>query len=84
MSSVVLHWGESLAGGSEHTVAGHAAALEVQLLGYNGQLYSSEAAALVSPNGGVGVAVLVHLGDSTNHELESIIKAASSLKYAGS
>ena len=56
----------------------------MQLLGYNGQLYSSEAAALVSPNGGVGVAVLVHLGDSTNHELESIIKAASSLKYAGS
>lgn len=58
VSSVVLHWGEDLTGGSEHTVGGHAAALEVQ--------------------------VLVQLGEKTNPELEKIIKAASSLKYAGS
>ena len=53
------------------------------MLGYNGQLYSSEAAALKSPNGGVGIAVLVQLGEKTNPELENIIKAASTLKYAG-
>ena len=35
----VLHWGEG-AGGSEHSVDGQHAALELQLLGYNGQLYS--------------------------------------------
>ena len=29
VSSVVLHWGEDIGGGSEHTVDGHAAALEV-------------------------------------------------------
>ena len=29
VSSVVLHWGEDITGGSEHTVDGHAAALEV-------------------------------------------------------
>ena len=56
---------------------------QVQLLGYNGQLYSSEAAALKSPNGGVGKAVLAQLGEKTNGELENIIKAASTLKYAG-
>jgi len=84
VSSVVLHWGEDMTGGSEHTVGGHAAALEVQLLGYNGELYSSEAAAVKSPNGGVGVAVLAQVGDRTNEELEKIIKAASKLKYAGS
>ena len=55
----------------------------MQLLGYNGQLYSSEAAALKSPNGGVGVAVLAQVGEKTNPELEMIIKAASTLKYAG-
>jgi hypothetical protein len=55
----------------------------VQLLGYNGQLYSSEAAALKSPAGGVGVAVLAQVGEKTNPELENIIKAASTLKYAG-
>jgi len=84
VSSVVLHWGEDISGGSEHTVDGHAAALEVQLLGYNGQLYSSEAAALKSPNGGVCIAVLAQVGEKTNTELENIIKAASTLKYAGS
>ena len=56
---------------------------QVQLLGYNGQLYSSEAAALKSPAGGVGVAVLAQVGEKTNPELEMIIKAASTLKYAG-
>ena len=56
---------------------------QVQLLGYNGQLYSSEAAALKSPNGGVGIAVLAQVGEKTNTELEKIIKAASTLKYAG-
>jgi len=84
VSSVVLHWGEDIGGGSEHTVDGHAAALEVQVLGYNGQLYNSESSSLRSPNGGVGIAVLVQLGEKTNPELEKIIKAASSLKYAGS
>ena len=40
LTSLVLHWGEGHAGGSEHSVDGQHAALEVQLLGYNGQLYS--------------------------------------------
>ena len=54
------------------------------MLGYNGQLYNSVSSSLRSPNGGVGIAVLVQLGEKTNPELEKIIKAASSLKYAGS
>ena len=40
VTSLVLHWGEGRPGGSEHSVDGHHAALELQLLGYNGQLYS--------------------------------------------
>ena len=43
LTSLVLHWGEGREegpGGSEHTVDGQQAALELQLLGYNGQLYS--------------------------------------------
>ena len=58
--------------------------MQVQVLGYNGQLYSSESSSLKSPNGGVGIAVLVQVGEKTNPELENIIKAASTLKYAGS
>ena len=68
--------------GSEHTVDGHAAALEVthhttvdciftvftfqvQLLGYNGQLYGEEEVAIKSPNGGVGIAVLAQVGEGS-------------------
>ena len=58
--------------------------MQVQVLGYNGQLYNSESSSLKSPNGGVGIAVLVQVGEKTNPELEKIIKAASTLKYAGS
>jgi len=84
VSSVVLHWGEDSARGSEHTVQGRAAAAEVQILGYNGELYSGEDSAVRSPNGGVGIAVLAQLGETPNVELEKIIKGASKLKFAGS
>ena len=53
------------------------------MLGYNGQLYSHHTTAARSPNGVVGIAILVKIGRETNLELERIIKAASKLKYAG-
>jgi len=84
VSSVVLHWGEDPSLGSEHTIQGKAAAAEIQILGYNGELYSSEEAAVRSPNGGVGIAILAQIGDKPNIELEKIIKGASRLKFAGS
>jgi len=83
VTTVVLHWGEGEQGGSEHSIGGHHAALEVQLLGYNGQLYSHHTTAARSPNGVVGIAILVKIGSEANLELERIIKAASKLKYAG-
>ena len=83
LTTAVLHWGEGPAGGSEHSVAGRGAALELQLLGYNGQLYPRHTTAARSPNGVVGVAVLAQIGEEANPELERIIKAASKLKYAG-
>jgi len=84
VSSVVLHWGEDITQGSEHTVQGKSAAAEVQILGYNGELYNSEETAVRSPNGGVGIAILAQIGDIPNLELEKIIKGASKLKFAGS
>ena len=54
----MLHWGEGEEGGSEHSVGGHTAALEIQLLGYNGQLYTHHSTANRSPNGVVGISIL--------------------------
>ena len=62
VTQAVLHWGEGEEGGSEHSVGGHAAALELQLLGYNGQLYSHHSLAAKSPNGVVGIAILAKVG----------------------
>ena len=61
LTTAVLHWGEGAAGGSEHSVGGRGAALELQLLGYNGQLYPRHTTAARSPNGVVGVAVLAQV-----------------------
>ena len=58
LTSLVLHWGEGGQGGSEHSVDGQQAALELQLLGYNGQLYSHHSLATRSPNGVLGIAIL--------------------------
>ena len=64
VTTVVLHWGEGDQGGSEHTVNGEAGALEVQLLGYNGQLYTHHSVAARSPNGVVGIAILAKVVSS--------------------
>ena len=61
LTTAVLHWGEGAQGGSEHSVGGRGAALELQLLGYNGQLYPRHTTAARSPNGVVGVAVLAQV-----------------------
>lgn len=58
VTTVVLHWGEGDMGGSEHTIAGDSAALEIQVLGYNGQLYTHHSVAGRSPNGVVGISIL--------------------------
>ena len=63
VTQAVLHWGEGEEGGSEHSVGGQPAALELQLLGYNGQLYSHHSLAAKSPNGVVGIAILAKVGD---------------------
>ena len=61
VSSVVLHWGETPSLGSEHTVGGRGGAAELQILGYNGELYTEELQAVKSPHGGAGIAVIAQV-----------------------
>ena len=46
-------------GGSEHSVAGRYFPAEVQLLGYNAELFANLSEAMGRPHGVVGVAVMV-------------------------
>ena len=70
LTSLVLHWGEGHAGGSEHSVDGQHAALEVQLLGYNGQLYSHHSLATRS-EGLLAVFIMLPPMLSAGHLMES-------------
>ncbi|XP_023339786.1 carbonic anhydrase-related protein 10 [Eurytemora carolleeae] len=77
-----LHWGDE-GPGSEHTIGGKQFDGELQIIGYNGELYSKEKDALSSPQGVVGIAVLLKEGEITNLELEKLIDGAGKIKYAG-
>ena len=80
---VSLHFGLRDDQGSEHTIDGEHFAGELQLLGYNADLYDNYTTASRHPNGLVGVAVLIQVGTYSNSELRKITDAAMSVQYRG-
>ena len=56
---------------------------QVQLLGYNFDLYENETVASANPQGLVGVAILLQMGDISNTELRKISRASTKVKYGG-
>ena len=80
---VSLHFGLRDDQGSEHTIDGEHFAGELQLLGYNADLYDNYTTASNHPNGLVGVVVLIQVGTYSNSELRKITDAAMSVQYRG-
>ena len=80
---VSLHFGLRDDQGSEHTIDGEHFAGELQLLGYNADLYDNYTTASRHPNGLVGVVVLIQVGTYSNSELRKITDAAMSVQYRG-
>jgi len=56
-----FHWGSNGGPGSEHTVNHHSFPAELQLYGFNSQLYSNLSEAQEFPGGVIGVAVMVQV-----------------------
>ncbi|KZS19995.1 putative Carbonic anhydrase-related protein [Daphnia magna] len=58
---MALHFGLNNQSGSEHTIAGRAFPAELQVFGFNTQLYSTYSEALESPHGIVAISVLIQV-----------------------
>ncbi|XP_044578216.1 carbonic anhydrase-related protein B [Cotesia typhae] len=78
-----LHYGMSDHLGSEHTVDGYAFPAEIQIFGFNSQLYSNFSDALHRPQGIVAVSLLLQLGDLSNPELRQFTDKLNEIKFGG-
>ena len=63
-SQLVLHWGSEGQAGSEHTVGHHSFPAELQLYGYNSELYPNMSVAQERARGVVGIAVMLQPSDT--------------------
>ncbi|XP_033333149.1 carbonic anhydrase-related protein B isoform X1 [Megalopta genalis] len=78
-----LHFGLDDRTGSEHTVDGHAFPAELQIFGFNSQLYNSFSDALHRAQGIVAVSLLLQVGDLSNPELRIFTEQLDKIKYRG-
>ncbi|XP_023229178.1 carbonic anhydrase-related protein 10-like [Centruroides vittatus] len=78
-----LHIGRTDERGSEHTVGGHAFPAELQVFGYNYDLYDNMSEAQQRAQGVVGLALILKLGNLSNPELRFLTNQASNIIYKG-
>jgi len=81
-----FHWGESDTSGSEHTVNHQHFPAEIQIYGFNIQLYPNLTTAREYPGGVVSISILVNLKETITEDdssLHTIISHLSEVKYRG-
>uniref|UniRef100_A0A182W688 Alpha-carbonic anhydrase domain-containing protein n=1 Tax=Anopheles minimus TaxID=112268 RepID=A0A182W688_9DIPT len=78
-----VHYGLHDQFGSEHSVEGYTFPAEIQIFGYNSQLYANFSDALYRAQGIVGVAILLQLGDLSNPELRMLTDQLERIRYGG-
>lgn len=76
-----LHYGLFDNRGSEHTVDGYAFPAEIQIFGFNSQLYNNFSDALHRPQGVVAVSLLLQIGDQSNPTLRRFLDRLNEIKY---
>ncbi|ROT81402.1 putative carbonic anhydrase-related protein 10 [Penaeus vannamei] len=79
-----LHFGERDQQGSEHLLDNRAFPAELQLYGYNSQLYRNFSQASGQVYGVVGIALLVQLGERMTPEFRVLLEGVDSITYGGS
>ena len=86
---LVLHWGrgEGGPGGSEHSINQQSWPAELQLYGYNSQLYNNLSEAQEEPGGVVGAAVMLQIRgdtpDKSSSGLSRLVSRLGQVKYRG-
>ncbi|CAN8012339.1 unnamed protein product [Ixodes pacificus] len=79
-----LHFGRTDDRGSEHSVSGFVFPAELQILGYNCDLYANVSEARQRAQGLVAVAAIIKLRDSANLELRLLTSQLLHLGFKGS
>ncbi|XP_037568986.1 carbonic anhydrase-related protein 10-like [Dermacentor silvarum] len=79
-----LHFGRTEDRGSEHSVSGFVFPAELQILGYNCDLYANVSEARQRAQGLVALAVIIKLRDSANVELRLLTSQLLHLAFKGS
>ncbi|XP_026468372.1 carbonic anhydrase-related protein 10-like isoform X2 [Ctenocephalides felis] len=78
-----IHYGLHDQFGSEHSVGGYSFPAEIQIYGYNSQLYTNFTEALSRAQGIVGVSLLLQLGDLSNPELRILTEQLDKIQFGG-
>ncbi|XP_025836928.1 carbonic anhydrase-related protein 10 [Agrilus planipennis] len=78
-----IHYGLHDQFGSEHSINGYAFPAELQIFGFNSQLYSNFTEALHKAQGIVVISLLLQLGDLSNAELRLLTDKLDRIRYGG-
>ncbi|XP_066155746.1 carbonic anhydrase-related protein 10-like [Euwallacea fornicatus] len=78
-----IHYGLHDQFGSEHNIDGHAFPAEIQIFGFNSQLYANFSEAQRKAQGIVVVSLLLQLGDLSNPELRHITDQVDNIRFGG-
>lgn len=78
-----VHYGLQDDSGSEHSINGYAFPAEIQIFGFNSQLYGNFTEALHRAQGIVGISLLLQLGDLSNPELRMLTDKLEKIRHGG-
>ncbi|EFA02589.2 carbonic anhydrase-related protein 10 [Tribolium castaneum] len=80
---IYIHYGVENQKGSEHHIHGYSFPAEIQLYGFNKQLYHNMSEAQHKSQGIVGISLMVQIGDRSNPEFRIITNVFSTVMYKG-
>ncbi|PNF43045.1 hypothetical protein B7P43_G05565, partial [Cryptotermes secundus] len=78
---IYIHYGTENHRGSEHKIHGYAFPGEIQLYGFNAELYHNMSEAQHKSQGIVGISLMVQIGDTPNPELRIITSTFNQIQY---
>ncbi|XP_063228245.1 carbonic anhydrase-related protein 10 isoform X2 [Bacillus rossius redtenbacheri] len=81
---IYIHYGTENLQGSEHRIQGYSFPAEIQLYGFNAELYHNMSEAQHKSQGIVGISLMVQIGNTPNPELRIITSTFNKLLFRGS
>lgn len=80
---IYIHYGIENRLGSEHQIYGYTFPAEIQLYGFNKELYHNMTEAQHKPQGIVAISLMVQLGDTPNPELRVVTSVFHKVRFKG-